>query len=54
MFGSNFIDASSFMINFALSIIFWYVVFQVHSVLFDISFLRDSQVSAVLGDILPK
>ena len=51
----NFMHASSFMIDFALSSILWYVAFQVHSVLVDVKyFFRDSQVSAVLGKNFPK
>ena len=46
--------ASSFMIAFALSNIFWYAVFQVYSVLADVSFHSDSHTSAVLGENLPK
>ena len=45
---------SSFVIDFALLNIFWYVVFLVHSVLADVNFLSDSQMSAVLGDNLLK
>ena len=33
---------------------FWYVAFQVHSVLADVSFLNDSHTSAVLRENLPK
>ena len=40
------------MIAFALLNIFWYVAFQVHSVLTDVSFLSDLHVSAVLGENL--
>ena len=42
--------ASSLMIDFALLNSFWYVAFQVHSVLTDVSCLSDSQISAVLGE----
>ena len=39
---------------FCLLNIFWYVALQVHTVLFEISFLRDSQTPAILGENLPK
>ena len=42
------------MIDFALSNISWYVAFQVHPVLGDVSFLSDLQTSAVLGENLFK
>ena len=42
------------MIAFALLNIFWYVAFQVNSVLADVGFLIDLHVSVVLGENLPK
>ena len=50
----NFIHVSSFMTDIALFNSFWYIAFQVHSGLTDISFLSDSQMSAVLGENLLK
>ena len=44
----NFIHASLLMNAFAFLNILWYVAFQVHSVLADVSFLNGSHVSAVL------
>ena len=37
------------MIDFALLDIVWYVAFQVYSVLADVNFMSDLQMSAMLG-----
>ena len=50
----NFIHASSLMITFVLLNIFWYVAFQVLSVLTDMSFLSGSHLPAVLRGNLHK
>ena len=42
------------IIDFALSNSFWYVTFQGYSVLSEVSYLSDSQMSAVLGENLLK
>ena len=46
-------DASSFY-YFAQVTIYWYVTFQVNSVVADVSFLEDAQISSVLGENLLK
>ena len=43
-----------YIIDFALSNTVWSVALQVHSVLADVSVLRDSQMSEVLGENLLK
>ena len=43
---------SAFMMNFALLNNFWYVAFQVHPVLTDVSCHSASHMSAVLGENL--
>ena len=42
------------MIDFVLLDIFWYVEFQVHTVLADVHFLSDSQMSPMPGENLLK
>ena len=50
----NVMHALSLIISFASANIFWYVTFNIHSVLADINFFSDSHTSTVLGENLPK
>ena len=45
----KFIHASTSMMDFALLNIFWYIASQVNSVLADVNFHSDSQLSTMLG-----